>query len=72
MKRGTIGLLGDRREPGPTFEPSGSLRPPVATILLRQLAEWGFLVPEAAFAGRFRRYNGDRSVGGQGEIWRFG
>ena len=72
MRRGTIGLLGDQRDPGPAFEPSGSLRPPVATILLRQLAEWGFVLPAAAFAPRFRRYNGDRSVGGHGEIWAFG
>lgn len=72
MKRGTIGLLGGGARPGPTFEPSGSLRPPVVAIYLRQLADWGFPVSEAAFLGGFRRYNGDRAIGGQGEIWRFG
>ena len=70
MKRGTIAILGTEPfEPGPTFEPSGTLRPPVLTIYLRQLKEWGFPVPEAAFQASIRRYNGDRSLGGQGEIF---
>ncbi len=73
MKRGTIATLGTGPfEPSPTFEPSGTLRPPVLTIYLRQLREWGFAVPEAAFQGPIRRYNGDRSLGGQGEIWDLG
>ena len=74
MKRGTIALLGAdfTFDPGPTFEPSGALRPPVATILLRDLAARGCRVPPSAFAGPFRRYNGDRAVGGRGEIWLMG
>ena len=71
MKRGTIALFDADFEPGPTFEPSGSLRPPVATILLRELAARGFVVP-APGPGAFRRYNGDRAIGGRGEIWHFG
>jgi len=73
MKRGTIALMGGGDfEPPPTFEPSGSLRPPVATIYLRQLRDWGFLIPEPASFGPIRRYNGDRAIGGRGEIWRLG
>ena len=73
MKRGTIALMGAGDfEPCPTFEPSGSLRPPVAAIYLGQLRDWGFRVPESASFGPIRRYNGDRAVGGQGEIWRLG
>ncbi len=73
MKRGTIAILGSGPfEPGPTFEPSGTLRPPVLTIYLRQLRDWGFPVPDAAFQASIRRYNGDRSLGGQGEIWDVG
>lgn len=71
-RRGTIALLGGGPEPGPTFEPSGSLIPPVAAIYLRQLRDWGWPAPIPAGLGPLRRYNGDRAVGGRGEIWRFG
>ena len=72
MKRGTIALLGDGPEPGPTFEPSGGLRPVVATLYLRQLVARGWPVPAGVSTGPLRRYNGDRAVGGQGEVWHFG
>ena len=74
MKRGTVMLGGvsPDRDPGPTFEPTGRYRPPVATILLKQLRLWGVAVGADAFASPFRRYNGDRAVGGRGEIWQFG
>ncbi len=74
MKRGTVALTAAPADfdPGPTFEPSGSYRPPVATIFLKQLRDWGFPVADHAFAPPFRRYNGDRGVAGQGEIWLFG
>ena len=72
MKRGTLALFGlvdaDSSPILPTFEPSGSFRPHVLTLYLRQLAGWGFAVPPGAFAGRVRRYNGDRVAGGKGEI----
>ena len=72
MKRGTLGLFGleDPDRPGllPTFESSGSFRPPVVTIYLRRLRSLGFAVPEAAFARPLRRYNGDRVAAGRGEV----
>ena len=71
MKRGTIVLL-QGESPGtilPSFVASGSDRPPFLNIYLRQLASWGFPLPEPALPGRFARYNGDLGAGGQGEIW---
>lgn len=69
MKRGTIALFGpDPPRIGPTFAASGRDRPPFLTIYLKKLREWGFPVPEAAFAGLVARYNGDRAERGQGEI----
>lgn len=69
MKRGTLALLGEA-ETGllPTFADSGRDRPPFLTIYLRRLRALGFPVPERAFAGDLRRYNGDLAAGGQGEI----
>ncbi len=75
MKRGTLaffGLESDGDGPGhwpPTFRPSGRYRPPIATVYLRQLRDWGFPVPAHAFAGTFRRYNGDLNERGRAEIW---
>ncbi|MDB5352851.1 MAG: formylmethanofuran dehydrogenase subunit [Planctomycetota bacterium] len=69
MKRGTLALFGDAMPRiGPTFAASGRDRPPFLTIYLRKLAEWGVPVPEVAFSGTMRRYNGDRAERGQGEI----
>ena len=69
MKRGTLAFLGlDEPELLPTFEPSGHLRPHFLTIYLRELRALGFPVPEAAFSSPIRRYNGDRVVGGIGEV----
>lgn len=72
MKRGTLALFGldDPANPSllPTFAPSGRSRPPFVTLYLRQLARWGFPVPEPAFSGTLDRYNGDLVVRGQGEI----
>jgi formylmethanofuran dehydrogenase subunit C len=76
MKRGTLALLGidpaHELELLPTFEPSGTARPPFVAIYLRQLEAWGFAVPASAYSGTLARYNGDRIEGGQGEIlvWR--
>jgi len=73
MKRGTLALFGlDGDRPGdwpPTFRPSGRYRPPIATVYLRHLRERGFPVPDRAFAGTFRRYNGDLIARGRAEIW---
>jgi formylmethanofuran dehydrogenase subunit C len=70
MKRGTLALLGpEAPDLLPTFAPSGPARPPFLALYLRRLREWGFPVPEAAFAGPWDRYNGDLAERGQGEIW---
>jgi formylmethanofuran dehydrogenase subunit C len=69
MKRGTLALFGaTATELLPSFLPSGRYRPPFVTLYLRQLRAWGFPVPDPAFAGTFRRYNGDRVERGQGEV----
>jgi formylmethanofuran dehydrogenase subunit C len=71
MKRGTLALFGGDDPDGgllPTFAPSGTFRPHTLSIYLRQLAAWGFAVPEAASSAPVRRYNGDLVEGGQGEI----
>ena len=68
MKRGTIVVYGANPRIGPTFARGGRERPPFLAIYLKKLREWGFPVPEEAFAGDVRRYNGDRAEAGQGEI----
>jgi formylmethanofuran dehydrogenase subunit C len=72
MRRGTLALFGvpDPADPAflPTFAPSGRYRPPVLTVYLKRLREWGFPVPEPAFSGTFVRYNGDLVEHGRGEI----
>lgn len=68
MKRGTLALFSASFEPSPTFERSGSFRPPVLDIYMAYLRGLGFDVPAAAFRAPIRRYNGDRLEGGRGEI----
>ena len=72
MRRGTLALFGvpDPADPGllPTFAASGRYRPPVLTLYLKKLREWGFPVPDPAFSGTFVRYNGDLVEHGRGEI----
>ncbi|HEX8201943.1 MAG TPA: formylmethanofuran dehydrogenase subunit C [Isosphaeraceae bacterium] len=69
MKRGTLALF-DVAPPEllPSFAPSGRYRPPFVTLYLRRLRAWDFPVPDAACAGAFDRFNGDRVEGGQGEV----
>ena len=69
MKRGTIGLF--HSEPPallPTFVSAGRYRFPFLSLYLRQLAAWGFPVPNRVTRASSERYNGDRAEGGQGEI----
>ncbi|WP_435009582.1 formylmethanofuran dehydrogenase subunit C [Tundrisphaera lichenicola] len=69
MKRGTLALLGSTGpELLPTFEPSGHLRPHFLAIYLGELRKLGFPVPNAGISPNILRYNGDRVVGGIGEI----
>ena len=41
---------------------------PFVTIYLKWLREQGFPIPESAYSGTFRRYNGDVIERGQGEV----
>jgi formylmethanofuran dehydrogenase subunit C len=69
MRRGTVFLtepIGSDRLL-PTFLPSGIHAPPFLAIYLSRLAALGF-GPAARRSPRVRRYNGDTSAGGQGEI----
>lgn len=69
MRRGTV-FLAEPIGPDwllPTFLPSGVHAPPFLAIYLRHLAALGF-GPAARRSPRVRRYNGDASAGGQGEI----
>ena len=69
MKRGSIALFGSESPRiGPGFAPSGHDRPTFVTIYLKTLRNWGFAVPDVAFAGTMARYNGDRAERGQGEF----
>jgi formylmethanofuran dehydrogenase subunit C len=67
MKRGTIITYGS---PAllPTFRYDCTYRPAWVEIYLRQLARYGLAVPEAARGGQYRRYSGDLTELGKGEI----
>jgi formylmethanofuran dehydrogenase subunit C len=69
LKRGTIAILGER-PPAllPSFADAGVFRFPFLAVYLKRLAGWGFAVPGAVSTGQARRYNGDLSAGGIGEI----
>ncbi len=69
MKRGTIVALGgDQVELLPTFHYQCSYRPFFLRLYLRQLREWGLPVMPEHIEGRFRRYSGDITELGKGEI----
>ena len=71
MKRGTIIAYGGNGRPPallPTFRFDCTYRPPWVEIYLRQLARLGLAVPEALHGGVYRRYSGDLTEVGKGEI----
>ena len=72
MKRGTLvcpSLPGPPEEHLlPTFIRAGRFPMPFLTLYFRQLAAWGFSVPQAVCQASLDRYNGDMVVGGRGEI----
>ena len=71
MKRGTIvSYEGGAGLPAllPTFQYDCEYRPIWLRLLLRQMREWGFEVPEQSFGGNYRRYSGDFIELGKGEI----
>jgi formylmethanofuran dehydrogenase subunit C len=69
MKRGTIvalgGLAGDLL---PVFHYACSYNPPFLRLYLRRLHEWGLPVAPGQVEGNFRRYTGDITTLGKGEI----
>jgi formylmethanofuran dehydrogenase subunit C len=67
MKRGTIVV---RTAPPllPTFKLDCEYRPTWLSVYLRRLHEWRFPVPEGMSDGAYRRYSGDFTELGKGEI----
>ncbi len=69
MKRGTIvALRGEEVELLPSFRYQCSYRPLFLPLYLRRLREWGLPVGAEHLEGRFRRYSGDITELGKGEI----
>jgi len=67
-KRGTIVALGDAPEILLTYRYECTIRPVFLRWYLRRLLDWGLPVPTAAVDGDFRRYSGDITALGKGEI----
>ena len=69
MRRGTIGLFGaEAPSMLPSFRSAGRARPLFMQLVLRQLKDANFPVPEDLFAGEFEQFHGDFLEGGRGEI----
>jgi len=67
-KRGTIVALGEPPEILLTYRYECTIRPVFLCCYLRRLLDWGLPVPTAAVHGDFRRYSGDITALGKGEI----
>lgn len=67
-KRGTIVALGESPDILPTYRYECTIHPVFLRCYLRRLQEWGLPVPKAALEGDFRRYSGDITSLGKGEI----
>ena len=69
MKRGTIVVLGGLADGLlPTFRYACTYRPAFLRFYLRRLREWGLPVVQEQIEGLFRRYSGDITTLGKGEI----
>jgi formylmethanofuran dehydrogenase subunit C len=69
MKRGTIVALGGMADGLlPTFHYACAYCPTFLRFYLRRLCEWGLPVTEEQVEGVFRRYTGDATTLGKGEI----
>jgi formylmethanofuran dehydrogenase subunit C len=68
MKRGTIAVLNGPAKLPPTFRFNCIYQPLFLRYYLRQLREWGLLIPAEADAQPFRRFSGDMLALGKGEI----
>jgi formylmethanofuran dehydrogenase subunit C len=67
MKRGTI-VARDAPALLPTFKFDCEYQPTWIGLYLRRLREWSFPVPESMSNSRYRRYSGDFTELGKGEI----
>lgn len=68
MRRGTI-LAGGTVEPLPTFRFACTYRPDFVAVYLRRLREaYAFPVEDRLLTGAYRRYTGDYTELGKGEI----
>ena len=71
MKRGTVvASQGGDGQPSllPTFKFDCDYRPVWTRVYLRQLREWGFAIRDGMAGGLYRRYSGDFTELGKGEI----
>ncbi|MCC9606016.1 formylmethanofuran dehydrogenase subunit C [Blastopirellula sp. JC732] len=68
MKRGTIVALSAGSELPATFARDCQFRPPMMTMLERELQQLGFPLPHAKWEGEFQLYSGDAVEMSRGEI----
>jgi formylmethanofuran dehydrogenase subunit C len=70
MKRGTIAFLNSASgfDPLPTFQSAGPYQPTFLRILLRELKDKGFPVPDGAGEAAYERWCGDMVELGKGEL----
>lgn len=67
-KRGSIVVFGGMPEILPTYRYECTLQPVFLRFYLRRMQEWGLAVPMELADGPFRRYSGDMTSVGKGEI----
>ena len=68
MKRGTIVALGDHAELLPTFRYDCRFQPVFLRYYLLRLREWGLPIRDEYLESSYRRYHGDITTLGKGEI----
>lgn len=68
MKRGTIVAFGDDGELLPTFRCECRYQPVFLRYYLLRLREWGLSVADEYLGGTYRRYHGDITALGKGEV----
>lgn len=68
MKRGSIVIMTGPVEMPPTFRSAGEYPFVFVQLYLRQLREWGFIIPRWDGDKLFRRFSGDLLTLGKGEI----
>lgn len=67
-KRGSIVVFGGSPEILPTYKYECTLRSVFLGFYLQRMRGWGLMVPVEGADGRFRRYSGDITTVGKGEI----